>query len=527
MSGQGDERAERILAQAVAQEPQDILGLLRALRRDMAGPLARGEGAVHVLVHRLVREGRLVAGGTSARGLVRYRAPDQEAAPSSASEAPAEAADAELARIAYKLSRAVRDPADQGRVLADVRAHLEELAAADTMARFGRHKTVLTHLQRVDRGKATVAFIDSGPDALRRFVLHEGPWILGAAVVFIVLKLWVVSPFKIPSESMLPTLQKGDRVAVFTLFRDDVPERFEVIVYEREGVNYVKRLVGLPGEAIALWRGDVYIDGVLLQKPDWLIEALRSRVDAWDLDGDAPPGFATMTRDGMHRSWWRSGRFTAHPRGSVPFGMHDGFAVLEGTRAAGETLELVLVHGPAGTRAEGLGWVLRLSDAGVDLLERQGMDLTSGAPGEREDTLGGTRTGGIAAPVGAVRLELAYVDGVLRARCGPFTYAQPRESPAGDLSVGVGRTQGAEGPLRLVLDRDHHYSTPHGATHGTPVDGERRAHRVPADRVFCMGDNTTNSTDSRFSQVGDIPLADIVGPVSIRIWPPTRWGMVK
>ena len=524
MSGKGDERAERILAQAVAAEPKDILGLLRALRRDMPAPLARAEGAVHALVQRMLREGSLAVAGTTEAGLVRYRAPDDDARPSARVEAGAEAADPALAALALKLSRAVRDPADRGRVLADVRAHLEELAAAGAPERFGRPKVVATLLQRVDRGKAAVLLPDGGADLARRFVLHEGPWILGAAVVFVVLKLWVVSPFKIPSESMLPTLETGDRVAVFTLFKPEVPERFDVIVYDRGDVHYVKRLIGLPGESLALWRGDVYVDGLLLRKPDWLVASLRSHVGSWRFEDEAPAGFASMDRDGMRHWWWRSGRFTAHPRGSVSFGMHDGFAVLTGRRAAGETIELILAHGPAGMRAEGRGWVLRLDDTGASLFEREGLDLTAGAPGAPDqDALAlGTESA-----TGAVRLELAYVDGVLRARAPGLTYAEPRASPSGDLSVGLGRSAGAAGALELVLDRDHHWSTPRDATHGTPVDGQRRAHRVPEDSVFCMGDNTTNSRDSRFSQVGDIPLDAIVGPVSVRIWPPTRWGRVR
>lgn len=526
MSGHGDEQAERILAAAVAEAPQDILGLVAALRTAMPGPFGRQEGLVHLLVHRMVRAGRLVVGASGATGLTRYHAPDAPAvAPTPVSGEDRSAAAAWVEEAARPIARVVRDPAGRARVEADLHAHLQSLDGADALERFGRAKALRNLMHRVDRGKPAVLVTADGGDTARRLLLHEGPWVLGAVIVFFVLKLWVVSPYKIPSASMLPTLREGDRVVVFQLFHRGVPDRYDVVVYERGGTNYVKRCVGLPGEDIALWQGDVYIDGELLVRPDWLVDALRSPVGSWQFGEDVPAGFADTRTGGMERWWWRSGRFAAHPNPGIHFGMHDGFAVLEGSRQAGEAIELILAHGPTGGRATSRGWVLRVDDAGTHLLRREGMDVTIGEPGEADVPLEGV--GGDAAPTGDVRLALSYVDGVLCARCGAFRYQGVQASPGGDLTVGLARSLGAQGGLSLRLDRDHHYGTPREATHGTPVAGQRRGHRIAADRIFCLGDNTTNSRDSRFSQVGDIPLDAVVGPVSVRIWPPSRWGLVR
>jgi len=97
-----------------------------------------------------------------------------------------------------------------------------------------------------------------------------------AAVVALFIRQFVVEAFKIPSGSMIPTLDIGDHLLVnkfiygpripFTdirIFTWKEPKRGEIIVFkypENESKNFIKRIVGLPGDKIEIKKGILFIN---------------------------------------------------------------------------------------------------------------------------------------------------------------------------------------------------------------------------------------------------------------------------
>ena len=98
-------------------------------------------------------------------------------------------------------------------------------------------------------------------------------------VAFIVLlvRAFIFEPFRIPSDSMMPTLLDGDFIVVNKYayglrwpvlnekFVDiDNPQRGDVVVFRyppNPSVNYIKRLVGLPGDRIEVRDDHLVVNG--------------------------------------------------------------------------------------------------------------------------------------------------------------------------------------------------------------------------------------------------------------------------
>ena len=113
------------------------------------------------------------------------------------------------------------------------------------------------------------------------------PWWVEYAVSFFpvilfvfVLRSFVVEPFRIPSGSMLPTLQSGDLILVnkFSygirlpivdqkVIEVGSPQRGDVVVFRYPvdpAVDYIKRIVGLPGDEVAYVDKKLYVNGQLV-----------------------------------------------------------------------------------------------------------------------------------------------------------------------------------------------------------------------------------------------------------------------
>ncbi len=124
-----------------------------------------------------------------------------------------------------------------------------------------------------------------------------------AAVIAIIIRSFLVQPFNIPSSSMKPTLLIGDFLFVtkfsygysrhsfpFSLppldgrSSEAAPVRGDVVVFKLPTDNrtdFIKRVIGLPGDEIQVINGEVWLNGTALKREriDDFVEPRRSGTD--------------------------------------------------------------------------------------------------------------------------------------------------------------------------------------------------------------------------------------------------------
>ena len=116
----------------------------------------------------------------------------------------------------------------------------------------------------------------------KSLIREYGEALLVALVLAFVIRTFVVQAYKIPSESMVETLLVGDHLLAskfaygikipFThtyIYRGDDPAYGDIIIFEYPNdpsVDYIKRVIGLPGETVSFRDGYTYIDGQKLDE---------------------------------------------------------------------------------------------------------------------------------------------------------------------------------------------------------------------------------------------------------------------
>ena len=148
-----------------------------------------------------------------------------------------------------------------------------------------------------DKNKTEPTVLDTGKETLRT--------VISALLIALVIRTFAFEPFNIPSSSMVPTLLVGDFLFVskfsygygsvgtflgYVPFSGRIgggePHRGDVVVFKLPrdpSIDYIKRLIGLPGDTVQMRQGILYINGVPVER-----DRLENPVP--QPDGKAPDG---------------------------------------------------------------------------------------------------------------------------------------------------------------------------------------------------------------------------------------------
>lgn len=344
----------------------------------------------------------------------------------------------------------------------------------------------------------------SDSNATHRWIKENVEAVAIAIVMALVIRQFAVEAFKIPTESMAPTLLgdklgggTGDRILVDKIpIMFGEPDRWSVIVFKyplNESKNYIKRLVGLSGETLSVRDGDVIIDGKVSRKPPHVQEVLFFPVypgvltdeeiaRAWQTDDGDPwrrlddggfeveadgPAFMSFFRDVRDvRPWQDTGG--ANPVGDVR---------LRANVTAG---------------AKGGVVVLRIVDLRVenDLVLAVGEGKSFLRHGSEEIPLPDV----VLEPGEETEVSFANVDDTLVAIVDGDEFRHEYEPVAtedfdhSEDAIRFGVERGSARFTDLKLDRDEYY-TNQGYSY-------RDVH-IPEGHYFVLGDNSLSSADSR------------------------------
>ncbi len=97
-------------------------------------------------------------------------------------------------------------------------------------------------------------------------------WIRALVIAFILagaVRYFIFAPIVVDGESMMPTLQDRDRMIVNKIsYNIGDAERFDIVVFEApEGKDYIKRVIGLPGDTVEYKEDTLYVNGEPIEEP--------------------------------------------------------------------------------------------------------------------------------------------------------------------------------------------------------------------------------------------------------------------
>lgn len=128
--------------------------------------------------------------------------------------------------------------------------------------------------------------------------------VLITVVLAVLLRFFVLQPFIVDGESMEPNFHNGEYIMIDKLsYRFREPARGEVVVFHpptNPSENYIKRIIGLPGETVRIDNGNVIVNGNVVNEQYLgsnehatenfnLVSALTLQADEYFVMGDNRP----------------------------------------------------------------------------------------------------------------------------------------------------------------------------------------------------------------------------------------------
>lgn len=100
------------------------------------------------------------------------------------------------------------------------------------------------------------------------------------------IRYFLFTPIVVDGDSMMPTLENGDRMIVNKFsYKIGEPDRFDIVVFHApEQKDYIKRVIGVPGDFVEYKDDQLYINGEPIDEP--YLDAYKAEISEGNLTGD-------------------------------------------------------------------------------------------------------------------------------------------------------------------------------------------------------------------------------------------------
>lgn len=111
-----------------------------------------------------------------------------------------------------------------------------------------------------------------------------------ALAIFVVVYLFLVQPHQVKGSSMFPTYYDNEYILTNKIsYKIHSPERGDVVVFKspkNEEIDFIKRIIGLPGDRIKVMEGSLYVNGKKLDESSYLPADYVTRPGAFAKEGE-------------------------------------------------------------------------------------------------------------------------------------------------------------------------------------------------------------------------------------------------
>lgn len=142
----------------------------------------------------------------------------------------------------------------------------------------------------------------------QRSILKD--WILPlaiAVIIAVVINKTLFFMVEVPTTSMYPTIQQGDRLLVTKVYNPANLKRGDIVVFNSEelGIVLVKRLIGLPGDKIEIKEdGTLYLNGTRYDEP--YVKQPSGKTADFDVPDNCYLFLGDNRRDSLDARYWKS-----------------------------------------------------------------------------------------------------------------------------------------------------------------------------------------------------------------------------